>query len=169
MELSFEWDPRKAASNQVKHGIPFEEAISAFADPLVRIFDDPDPSGGERRELLIGHDVRRRLLVVCFVERSIGFASSAHAGRHDRRGRTMKKAPRKRGGAGAAEMRPEYRFDYGKAKPNRFAERVPKNAVAVVLAPDVASVFDSSDSVNSLLRSVIKAMPARGKKARKAG
>lgn len=81
----------------------------------------------------------------------------------------MKKAPRKRGGTGAAEMRPEYRFDYGRAKPNRFAERVPKNAVAVVLAPDVASVFDSSDSVNSLLRSVIKAMPARGKKARKAG
>jgi len=81
----------------------------------------------------------------------------------------MKKAPRKRTAAAATEMRPQYRFDYGTAKPNRFAGRVPKNAVAVVLAPDVTSVFNSSDSVNSLLRSVIKAMPARGKRSRKAG
>lgn len=80
----------------------------------------------------------------------------------------MKKAPRKRGVA-ATEMRPQYRFDYRRAKPNRFAGRVHKNAVAVVLAPDVTSVFDSSDSVNSLLRSVIKAMPVRGKARRKAG
>lgn len=86
MELSFEWDPRKAASNQVKHGVPFEEAISAFADPLARIFDDPGPSGGERRELLIGHDVRRRLSVVCFVERvdRIRIVSARRATRQER-------------------------------------------------------------------------------------
>lgn len=81
----------------------------------------------------------------------------------------MKKAPRRPSATGARGMRPEYRFDYRTAKRNRFAGRVPKNAVAVVLAPDVASVFDSSDSVNSLLRSVIKAMPERGKKGRMSG
>jgi hypothetical protein len=81
----------------------------------------------------------------------------------------MKKASRKRAAAAATEPRPEYRFDYGTAKPNRFAGQVPKNAVAVVLASDVTSVFNSSGSVNSLLRSVIKAMPTHGRKGRKAG
>jgi len=57
------------------------------------------------------------------------------------------------------EMRQEYRFDYRKARPNRFASQMKGGAVAVVLDPDVASVFGSSQSVNSLLRSVIKALP----------
>jgi hypothetical protein len=67
------------------------------------------------------------------------------------------------------DLRPEYRFDYGKARANRFAGRMPHDAVAVVLDPEVASVFESSASVNNLLRSVIKAMPDRGKKRRKVG
>jgi hypothetical protein len=56
-------------------------------------------------------------------------------------------------------MRSEYRFDYKRAKPNRFAEGMTKGALAVVLEPDVAAVFRSSESVNTLLRSVIAAMP----------
>ena len=81
----------------------------------------------------------------------------------------MKKAPRKRQSSAEHEMRPEYRLDYSRARPNRFASRIPANAVAVVLDPDVTSVFGSSDSVNALLRSVIKAMPDHGKRRRKAG
>lgn len=56
-------------------------------------------------------------------------------------------------------MRREYRFDYRKARPNRFAGRFKGSAVAVVLDPDVASVFRSSESVNILLRSVISVWP----------
>ena len=56
-------------------------------------------------------------------------------------------------------MREEYRFDYSKAKPNRFAARMSGDVVAVVLDPDVAAVFQSSEAVNSLLRSVISALP----------
>jgi hypothetical protein len=41
-----------------------------------------------------------------------------------------------------------------------------ENAVAVVLEPDVAKVFDSSDSVNRLLRSVISALPQRARRPR---
>ena len=67
------------------------------------------------------------------------------------------------------EMRREYRFDYKKARPNRFAGRFRAGAVAVLLDPDVASVFGSSDTVNKLLRSVIAAMPERGRKRAKAG
>jgi hypothetical protein len=56
-------------------------------------------------------------------------------------------------------MRVEYAFDYSRAKPNRFAAQMGVNAVAVVLDPDVASVFDSSSKVNAMLRSVISALP----------
>ena len=56
-------------------------------------------------------------------------------------------------------MRKEYRFDYRRAKPNRFAEKISEGVVVVILEPDVAAVFKSSEAVNTLLRSVIAAMP----------
>jgi hypothetical protein len=68
--------------------------------------------------------------------------------------------PKKRRAARNA-MRKEYRFDYSRAKPNRFAEKMTEGVVAVVLEPDVAAVFKSSEAVNTLLRSVIAAMPGR--------
>lgn len=57
------------------------------------------------------------------------------------------------------DMRREYHFDYKKAKPNRFASQMEAGTIAVVLDPDVAAVFKSSESVNTLLRSVIAALP----------
>ncbi len=57
------------------------------------------------------------------------------------------------------DLRSVYRFDYAKARPNRFARKVRAGAVAVVLDPDVASVFQTSEAVNALLRSVISALP----------
>ena len=56
-------------------------------------------------------------------------------------------------------MRWEYRFDYRRARTNRFAPLMKGETVAVVLDPDVASVFRSSETVNSLLRLLIKALP----------
>jgi hypothetical protein len=61
------------------------------------------------------------------------------------------------------EMRREYRFDYTKAKPNRFAAQMGAGTIVVVLDPDVSAVFKSSESVNALLRSVISALPAGSK------
>jgi len=49
----------------------------------------------------------------------------------------------------------EYRFDYSKAKPNRFATEMPSETIAVVLEPDIAAVFKSAKKVNAALRSVI--------------
>jgi len=56
-------------------------------------------------------------------------------------------------------LRREYRFDYGRAKPNRFAQEISEPIVTVILEPDVAAVFKSSKAVNALLRSVIASMP----------
>lgn len=96
---------------------------------------------------------------------------------------TMKKAPsksskvsakqvtasrsRRRVAAPADELRPHYDFDYAKSRPNRFADRLTEETVAVVLDPDVASVFRSSEAVNAFLRSVITAMPAAEPRKRK--
>ena len=69
MSLLFAWDRAKAIRNLDKHGVSFEEALTVFADPLARIFNDDRHSEQEERELIIGYSVRRRLLVVSFVER----------------------------------------------------------------------------------------------------
>jgi len=55
------------------------------------------------------------------------------------------------------ESASEYRFDYTKSRPNRFAERLPRGAVVVVLDPDVAKVFRDPKKVNALLRATIVA------------
>ena len=57
------------------------------------------------------------------------------------------------------ELRSEYRFDYAKARPNRFAAVTRGSVVAVVLDEDVASVFRSTAAVNKALRSIISAFP----------
>jgi uncharacterized DUF497 family protein len=67
--MEFEWDPHKAAANRRKHGISFDEALTVFYDPLARVFDDPDHSEGESREIMIGHSTRHRLLLVYFTNR----------------------------------------------------------------------------------------------------
>ena len=63
----------------------------------------------------------------------------------------------------------EYRFDYRNARPNRFAALIRGSTVAVLLDPDVASVFQTSEAVNSLLRSVISALPEDVKRESKRG
>ncbi len=61
-------------------------------------------------------------------------------------------------------MRPEYLFDYGRAKPNRFAGRLEQDALVVVLDPDVAEVFTTPEAVNTALRALIAAMPVQPKR-----
>lgn len=57
------------------------------------------------------------------------------------------------------EMASEYRFDYKKAKPNRFAEKMQESPVVVLLDDDVAKVFSTAEQVNKALRALISAMP----------
>ena len=67
--LQFVWDREKAAANLRKHGVDFEEAATAFGDPLSITIPDPDHSAGEERWLLIGQGRAGRLLVVAHTER----------------------------------------------------------------------------------------------------
>lgn len=67
--MEFEWDRNKAKYNLRKHRVSFEEATSVFDDVLAVVYEDPDHSVHERRFLMIGTSVRRRLLYISFADR----------------------------------------------------------------------------------------------------
>ena len=69
MELVFEWNKKKAKTNFQKHNIDFDEAKTVFYNPLSKIFDDETHSTKERREIIIGHSIKGKLLIVIFTER----------------------------------------------------------------------------------------------------
>ena len=75
-----------------------------------------------------------------------------------------RKSDRSQGRPAPDDIREEYRFNYRESRPNRFAAPMKGSTVAVVLDPDVAAVFQTSEAVNSLLRSVISALPQNAKR-----
>jgi uncharacterized DUF497 family protein len=64
-DFTFEWDICKDRSNFEKHGVRFEEAATAFFDPISEVYFDPDHSESEDRFILIGYTISFGLLVVC--------------------------------------------------------------------------------------------------------
>lgn len=70
--LRFQWDARKSASNERKHGVSFDEARSVFADERALLIDDPDHSDDETRFVLLGLASTLRLVVVCHCYREPG-------------------------------------------------------------------------------------------------
>jgi uncharacterized protein len=65
---SFDWDERKDADNQAKHGIPFALAQYAFADPKRVIAEDMAHSAKEQRYFCFGR-VGEGILTVRFTYR----------------------------------------------------------------------------------------------------
>lgn len=65
----------------------------------------------------------------------------------------MKKASRKQ----SDELRPEYRrSDFGTLVKGKYAQRASEPTNIVLLEPDVAERFTSSDAVNKALRTYLK-------------
>jgi len=62
----FEWDARKGAENERKHGVTFFEAATVFSDP--RALDAPDLVE-PHRFVIIGMSQSARTLFVVFAER----------------------------------------------------------------------------------------------------
>ncbi len=66
------------------------------------------------------------------------------------------------------DLRPEYPPEFFRnMNPNRFAGKELHYKRSVILDADVAEVFDSSESVNTFLRSAIRAMRTTGTKTTK--
>jgi uncharacterized DUF497 family protein len=64
-DIVFNWNEKKAESNDQKHGVTFEEAATAFSDANAQIYDDEEHSGDEKRFILLGYSKISRLLIVC--------------------------------------------------------------------------------------------------------
>jgi hypothetical protein len=58
-----------------------------------------------------------------------------------------------------ADMRREYKIDYRKSRPNRFAKIAQEEPLVVMVDSDVAQVFQTSEAVNRALRALIAALP----------
>lgn len=69
MGYSFGWDESKNQENQIKHGVSFEEAQYAFADPDRLILRDKKHSTRKEQRLFCIGRVKRGVLTVRFTYR----------------------------------------------------------------------------------------------------
>jgi len=67
----FEWDAQKASVNKDKHGVAFEEAVTAFFDERALVIADPHDR--EERFILLGMSSEARILYVVHAERVVHF------------------------------------------------------------------------------------------------
>jgi uncharacterized DUF497 family protein len=83
----FEWDADKAKLNFAKHRISFEEATTAFRDPLSVTAADPDHSMSENRLVTFGMSSKGILLKISHTERgeSIRIISARNATKQETR------------------------------------------------------------------------------------
>lgn len=84
--VSFEFDPKKAAANQRKHGVSFAEAELVLYDPLALTREDGD-AVVEQRFVTVGTGALGRVLTVCWTERrpAIRLISARLATAHERK------------------------------------------------------------------------------------
>lgn len=68
--MKFEWNPQKAKRNLLKHGVSFEEATTAFRDPLSVTAPDLTHSTDEYRFVTFGVSSKGRLLTISHTERA---------------------------------------------------------------------------------------------------
>lgn len=85
--MRFSWSSRKAAENERKHGVTFEDAATVFDDDLSSTAEDPDHSEGEERFLTFGMAALGKALVVAHSENgdTIRIISSREMTRQERR------------------------------------------------------------------------------------
>lgn len=62
--MQFDWDAAKNRTNQRKHGVSFEEAVSVFYDDnAIQFFNSGQLE--EDRFLMLGMSIKLRILLVC--------------------------------------------------------------------------------------------------------
>ena len=129
-QIRFEWDPKKAKSNQKKHGVSFEEAQSVFFDEQALLLEDPQPLHEEERFVLLGVSATLRLLVVVHALRErnvIRIISARKATRNEAREYEIRLRER--------AMKEEY--DFSKAKKNPYAKRLKRRVTIRLDGPTI--------------------------------
>lgn len=85
MHIDIEYAARKTASNLIKHGVSFEEAVTVLFDPMALAHEDRDAEG-EARWVLLGMSERGRVLTVVYAlfdEERIRLISARKASRKE--------------------------------------------------------------------------------------
>jgi len=84
--MSYQWDPRKAASNLEKHGVDFADAVGVFEDEWALTIKEQYVAG-EQRFVTMGMDFLGRMLVVVYMYRNddIRLISARTATKRERR------------------------------------------------------------------------------------
>jgi hypothetical protein len=88
----FSWDARKATRSLKKHGVPFEEAATIFADPNGLDWEDLEHAETEPRWKRLALSVEGRVLLVVYTLRrlrngieTIRFISARQASQRERK------------------------------------------------------------------------------------
>ena len=158
MTPRFFWDERKAEANRIKHGVQFEDAADVFSDPLQLSTADLGHSDDENRFVAVGSTRSGEVPLVAYTIRDdeVRIISARRATRTERR-RYMENDRIH----DADEMAEEYDFSDGVRGRHVFLSR---DAVMVVLDPDVAAHFRDAETVNAALRTWLaegRAVPRR--------
>jgi uncharacterized DUF497 family protein len=148
--MQFAWDPKKAASNVRDHRVTFEAASFVFGDSLAITFDDPDHSEGERRLLTFGLSEQGRLLVAEPHRTSRACANHQRSACNPHRAQDLRRRLR-------PPMRKQYkRKDLGKGVRGKYYAAYSKGTNLVLLSPEIAAVFPTSQAVNEALRGLVQ-------------
>ena len=84
--MSYQWDPKKAASNLEKHGVDFADAVGVFEDEWALTIKEHH-GASEQRFVTIGMDFLGRVLVVVYTYKNddIRLISARTATKRERR------------------------------------------------------------------------------------
>jgi Ribonuclease toxin, BrnT, of type II toxin-antitoxin system len=163
MAFTFEWDPRKAVANQRKHGVSFDEAATAFADPYGLVVDDPRTHSVRSAWRCSATPSPDASLRSCSPSAVTAFVSSALGKRLVASIANMKKPAKRAPRVDPDEILPEY--DFSKGRRNLYAARMVAGSHIIVLEPDVAAVFPDAAAVNGALRALAGIIRERRPKA----
>lgn len=153
--MKFEWDSRKSKRNLRKHRVSFEEATTAFRDPLSMTAPDLTHSSAEYRFVTFGLSSTGKLLTISHTlsEENL-FDSSPLDELQSKRERSMKKAKNSElDDWGKANYK---RADLGELVRGKYAKLVRESTNVVMLDPQVAKAFPNDEAVNSALRGLIR-------------
>jgi uncharacterized DUF497 family protein len=129
--IRFEWDANKAAANQRKHGVTFDEARTVFFDENAKLINDPDHSDDEDRFVMLGLSSNFRFVLACHCYREQGNVIRIISAR--KASTQESKQYRWR-----SNMRKEY--DFSNARKNPYASQL-KKQITIRLDEDSIGYF----------------------------
>lgn len=147
--MEFEWDPTKADSNLEKHGVPFDEATTAFGILSHSPFPTPIILTTRNDSSCLASRSKVASSSLSTPTEARDSESSALESRLE-----MKDDPMKKDNSQDSDMREE--SDFGGGIRGKYADRFAEGSNVVVLDPDVAAEFKTRKAVNDALRAQLE-------------